>query len=497
MSVSSSHSRQRPRVLFITPEVFPLCKTGGLGDVSAALPLALRDLKVDVRLLLPGYPSVLSALKYKRKLATFDLSPHFPAAALLASKLQVHEGGHVPAYIIDCPSLYQRRGGPYVDDTGRDWPDNALRFGLLSRIGALLASDASPLEWRPDIAHCNDWQSGLVPAYLHFHPRQKAASLITLHNMAFQGCFPPAEVTRLGLPTESYDVHGVEYYGNMSFIKAGIYYADRITTVSPSYAREIQHEALGFGLQGLLAERRDDLSGIINGIDTTVWNPTTDSYIAKKYTSKTLAAKTVNKLALQQTMGLEKNEAIPLFAAISRLSHQKGYDLMLQVAPMLTELPAQLVLLGSGDPVLEKQLAALEQAFPTQIAVRIGHDEALSHLIEAGADCFLMPSRFEPCGLNQMYSQRYGTPPLVHATGGLLDTVVDLTPKTLANDRASGFYFHEMTADAFLTGIKRVARAFHNRRLWRSLQRNGMRKDFSWQASASAYRTIYLSLMQK
>ncbi len=490
-------SRQKPRVLFITPEVFPLCKTGGLGDVSAALPLALLESKVDVRLLLPGYPTVLSGLKYKRKLAEFNLSPHFPPATLLVTKLPVHESDSVPAYVIHCPDLYQRRGGPYMDDTGHDWPDNALRFGLLSKIGALLASDASPLAWIPDIVHCNDWQSGLTPAYLHFHSGKKAASLMTLHNLAFQGCFPPHMVTELGLPTESFNVHGIEYYGNMSFIKAGIYYADRISTVSPSYAQEIQHEPLGFGLQGLLTERKKDITGIINGIDTTVWNPATDPYLAKKYTNKSLAVKAVNKLALQQKMELERNETVPLFAAVSRLSYQKGYDLILEVAPALVELPAQLVLLGSGDALLEKQLAALEQTFPTKIAVRIGYDEALSHLIKAGADCFLMPSRFEPCGLNQMYSQRYGTPPVVHATGGLLDTVVDLTPKTLANERASGFCFHEMTPESFLAGIKRAVSAYYNRKLWRSLQRNGMRKDFSWKASASIYRSIYLSLMQK
>lgn len=464
--------------------------------MSAALPLALRESKVDARLLLPGYPTVLSGLKHKRKLAEFNLLPHFPPATLLASELQVHESDSVPVYVIHCPALYQRGGCPYLDESGHDWPDNALRFGLLSKIGALLASDASPLSWRPDIAHCNDWQSGLTPAYLHFHRQQKAATLMTLHNLAFQGCFPLEMVTKLGLPAESSHVNGVEYYGNLSFIKAGIYYADRISTVSPSYAKEIQKEPLGFGLQELLAKRKNGIIGITNGIDTTIWNPATDPYIKKTYSSKNLAAKTVNKLALQQIMGLEKNESIPLFAAISRLSYQKGCDILLQTAPKLTEIPAQLIILGSGEPLLEEQLAALEHAFPTKIAVRIGYDEALSHLIEAGADSFLMPSRFEPCGLNQMYSQRYGTPPLVHATGGLLDTVVDMTTEALVNERASGFYFHEMTPESFMTGIKRVVRAYQNRWLWRNLQRFGMRKDFSWRISAAEYRAIYLTLMK-
>ncbi|MXS79774.1 starch synthase [Nitrosomonas eutropha] len=493
----SSSPRKNIRVLFVTPEVFPLCKTGGLGDVSAALPVALRALKMDARLLLPGYPAVLAGLKSRRKVATFDLQPHFPPATLLSSRLQINESVSVPLYVIHCPALYQRTGGIYLDDTGQDWPDNAQRFGLLSKIGALLASDASPLAWVPDIVHCNDWQSGLTPAYLHFHSGKKAASLITLHNLAFQGNFPSDEVAKLGLPDESFSMHGAEFYGNLSFLKAGIYYADHISTVSPGYAREIQQEPLGFGLQGLLAKRSDDITGIVNGIDTAIWNPATDPYLVKKYTSRNLSAKAANKLALQQTMGLENNQAIPLFGTVSRLTHQKGSDIMLQVAPMLADLPAQLALLGSGDALLEQQLAALAQAFPTKIAVRIGYDEALSHLINAGTDCFLMPSRFEPCGLNQMYSQHYGTPPVVHATGGLMDTVVDLTPETLADKSASGFHFHEMTADSFMEGIKRAINAYHNTRLWKNLQRNGMQKDFSWQASASAYQSIYSLLMQK
>lgn len=319
---------------------------------------------------------------------------------------------------------------------------------------------------------------------------------MTLHNLAFQGNFSPDEVGKLGLPAASFSMYGVEYYGNLSFLKAGIYYADHISTVSPNYAQEIQHAPLGFGLQGLLAERSHAISGIINGIDTAIWNPAKDPHLAKKYTSRNLTAKAANKLALQQTMGLAPDPAIPLFGTVSRLTHQKGSDMLLQIAPMLADLPAQLVLLGSGDTSLEQQLTALAQAFPAKIAVRIGYNEALSHLITAGTDCFLMPSRYEPCGLNQMYSQHYGTPPVVHATGGLVDTVVDLTPATLADKSASGFLFHEMTADVFMTGIQRAIHAYHDKKLWRSLQRNGMQKDFSWQASASAYLSIYSLLTQ-
>lgn len=494
-TMSRIPSQRALQVLFITPEVYPLCKTGGLGDVSAALPAALRELKIDVRLLLPGYPTVLSGLKYKRKVAVFDDLPHFPPATLLSAKLQINALASVPVYIVDCPALYKRDGGPYQNTAGQDWPDNAVRFGLLSKIGAILASDASPLTWQPAIAHCNDWQSGLTPAYLHFYPGKKAVTLMTIHNLAFQGCFPPQTITPLGLPASSFDVNGVEYHGNVSFMKAGLYYADRITTVSPSYAREIQQAPLGFGLQGLLATRSKDIYGIVNGIDMTEWDPTIDPHLSKHYSSKRLAAKKINKRALQQALGLEVDDDILLFAAVSRFGEQKGHDLMLQVAPRLVQMPAQLALLGSGDETLEKSLTRLAEDYPGKIAVRIGYDEPLSHLIEAGADCFLMPSRFEPCGLNQMYSQRYGTPPLVHATGGLIDTVVDCTPATLADGSASGFQFLDMTPKALFEAMRRVAVTYRDKALWQQLQKNGMRKDFSWQASAMAYRDIYQSLV--
>ncbi|MEE8151365.1 MAG: glycogen synthase GlgA [Nitrosomonadaceae bacterium] len=484
-------------VLFITSEVYPLIKTGGLGDVSAALPTALRELGVDVRLLIPGYPKVLAGLRYKRKVAGFSDLSHFPPFVLWSARLPAGKGisKGVPIFVIDCPSLYRRNGGPYTDTAGQDWPDNALRFGLLSKIGAILASDASPLIWRPNIVHCNDWQSGLTPAYLHFYQGRKVVSLMSVHNLAFQGVFPPSTLTRLGLPATSYNISGIEYYGNMSFLKAGLYYSDHITTVSPTYAKEIQTMPLGFGLQGLLAGRSDHISGIVNGIDIAEWDPATDPYLAQNYTVKRIAAKGTNKRALQQVMGLVVDPDIPLFGMVSRHTYQKGCDLLLQVAPFLARMPAQLVILGSGEAGLDRELAALEKNHPGKIAVRIGFDETLSHLIEGGADSFLMPSRFEPCGLNQMYSQCYGTPPLVHATGGLLDTVVDCTPATLADGSASGFFFYEMDPGSFLAGIQRVIDSYCNKTTWLRLQRNGMAKDFSWRPGAIAYRDIYLSLL--
>lgn len=492
--MSPPPSNSLPGVLFITPEVYPLLKTGGLGDVSAALPAALRELKVDARLLIPGYPQVLDGLKHKRKVAEFTAQSSFPSSILLSARLPLRGSASVPIFIIDCPVLYRREGSPYVNAAGHNWPDNALRFGLLSKIGAILASDASPLAWRPQVAHCNDWQSGLVPAYLHFHHGKKAASLMAIHNLAFQGIFPADTITQLGLPAASFHINGAEYYGGMSFLKAGLYYSDHIATVSPTYAREIQEESLGFGMQGLLSTRSKHISGIVNGIDTTEWDPATDPGLARNYSAHKLAAKAADKRALQQLLGLTVDPDIPLFGAISRLTYQKGYDLLLEVAAQLTGLPAQLAVLGSGEVKLEQALTALARNHPGKIAVRVGFDEKLSHLIEAGADSFLMPSRFEPCGLNQMYSQRYGTPPLVHATGGLVDTVVDCTPATLADGSASGFLFFDMTADSFLGAIQRVTIAYNNKSVWRRIMKNGMTKDFSWRSSADAYRKIYLSL---
>ncbi|PTR13804.1 starch synthase [Nitrosospira sp. Nsp2] len=489
MAPVSSHSI--PRVLFLTPELHPLIKTGGLGDVSAALPQALRELGVDVRVLIPGYPAVLAGLPNKQKIAEFGAQSPFPAATLLSAS----SPGSVPIFIVECPALYQRDGGPYVDADGRDWTDNALRFGFLSKTGALLASDDSPLSWRPEIVHCNDWQSGLVPAYLHFHSGKKAASLMTIHNLAFQGIYPPDTVTQLGLPQECFGINGVEYFGDMSFLKAGLYYSDHVTTVSPTYAREIQTTPLGFGMEGLLASRREHVSGILNGIDTAEWNPATDRALVRNYTAASLSVKTANKMPLQRRLGLTVAPHIPLFGAVSRFAYQKGYDLLLQIASRLTELPAQLIVLGSGDHALEQELTNLARKHPGKIAVRVGFDEKLAHLIEAGVDSLLMPSRFEPCGLNQMYSQRYGTPPLVHATGGLLDTVVDCTPATLADGSASGFLFSDMTTSSFLDAIIRATSAYHNKPVWRSLMHNGMMKDFSWRASAARYRSVYLSLL--
>ncbi len=478
-------------VLFVTSEVAPLIKTGGLADVAGSLPAALMHAGVDVRVLVPGYKQVMEGVKSKGRLTAFPALGEMPASQILAGKLP----SGVPLMIVDCPRLYDRPGGPYQDGSGNDWPDNAVRFGLISYLAAVLSGPASPISWHPRIVHCNDWQTGLAPAYLHFMPGDKARTVMTIHNLAYQGVFPPTTGSRLGLPPSSFAPDGVEYYGNMSFLKAGLYYADRITTVSPNYAREIQQEPLGMGMQGLLAHRAGVLTGILNGIDTDAWDPETDPYIQRYYNAVRLPAKQENKQALQQRLGLAADDRIPLLATISRFTPQKGLDLLLEIAPDLIRLPAQLGVLGAGDASLQEAFLALARKNAGRVAVQIGYDEGLAHQIEAGADIFLMPSRFEPCGLNQMYSQRYGTPPVVHDTGGLHDSVVDYQPVTLADKTATGFMFEPMTADGFLVAVERAVVAYYDKKIWRQLQKNGMARDFSWDASAQRYMLLYESLL--
>jgi starch synthase len=479
------------RILYATPECVPLVKTGGLGDVAAALPVALRQMGLDVRVILPGYPSVLAALARARDAGRIDAFARLPAARLLEAELP----HRVPAWIIDCPTLYDRGGGPYQDPRGVDWEDNPLRFGLLAHVAALLAARQSPIAWRPQLVHANDWQTGLAPAYAALAHDRATPTIFTIHNLAFQGIFAPSWVADLGLPAASFAIDGVEYHGRVSFLKAGLYYANAITTVSPTYAAEIQREPMGMGMQGLLAARRDTLYGILNGIDTTVWDPANDASIPERYDASTLDRKAVNKTALQMRLGLEPRLDVPLLGAVTRLTTQKGIDLLFDVADAVVGLPAQIAVVASGDRSLEQRLLALTAAWPGRLGSFVGFDETLAHLVESGADAFLMPSRFEPCGLNQMYSQRYGTPPIVHATGGLADSIVDCTAQTLADGTATGFKFFAPSAEALMSAIERCVAAYRDAEVWRKLQRNGMARDFSWSRAAREYAAIYARLV--
>lgn len=472
-------------ILFATSEMAPWVKTGGLGDVAAALPAALLKADCDIRVLLPAYPALKKAFPDATPLADLPaLAPALPAARLLLA-----DANGLPLLLLDCPELYDRPGNPYLNALGDDWPDNAIRFGLLSRVAALLGQNASPLAWRPDVVHVNDWQTALAPAWLHYEGG--AASVVTVHNIAFQGCYGRLLLTELGLPQHAWRFDGVEYHDQLSFLKAGLQLASQISTVSPTYAREIQDEQFGYALAPLLRHRSSQLRGILNGVDTEIWNPANDPALPHAYAANRLAAKRLNKAALQAEMGLEIAGDRPLFGVISRLTDQKGLDLLLTIAEGIPHLPAQLVLLGSGDKQMEAGFKALSERFPGQIAVKLGFDEGLAHRIEAGADCFLMPSRFEPCGLNQMYSLRYGTPPIVRATGGLADTVIDVNAATLADKTANGFVLQDATPHALWLALERVCQTWQDKRLWQRIQQNGMRRDFSWENAALEYINLY------
>ena len=472
-------------MLFATPECAPLVKTGGLGDVSAALPPALRAAGADVRVLLPGYPAVLAANPAAVEAASLDVFGQ--RVRLLSSELP----SGVPLLIIDCAPLFDRGGGPYQADDGDDWDDNALRFGVLSRVAALLGSDDSPLDWSADVVHCHDWQAALAPAYLRFLPslKRRAATLVTIHNLAFQGVFDYAKIDAIGVPDAVRGYSGGEFFGRFSFLKAGLMYADAINTVSPTYAREIQQEPLGFGMDGVLRSRSDRLHGVLNGIDTEAWNPQTDAFLASRYGPLTLEKKRENKIALKQRVGLAGDNDVPLMAMVTRLTHQKGIDLVLAAMEELLALPAQLVVVGTGDRQLVSRLQALQARHRDRFALFAGFDEGLAHLVEAGADIFLMPSRFEPCGMNQMYSQRYGTPPIANATGGLVDTVIDET--RAPGERPTGFLMPEATPQALLEAAQRAVAAYRDPRRWRALQLNGMARDFGWAPAAKQYLEIY------
>jgi len=471
------------RILFLTSECAPWSKTGGLGDVAAALPAALRALGHDVRLLMPAYPSVPVAQSLV--VARIEALARLPEARLLETVLPTG----VPAYLIDCPQLYSRGGGPYQGEDGRDWNDNALRFGQLARIGALLGSTATPLEWSPDVVHANDWQGALAATCLKFDRTARARSVVTVHNLAFQGLFPAGTERDLGLPPESYSLEGVEFHGQCGFLKGGLACADVLTTVSPTYAREIQQEALGMGLAGLLRHRSPVLHGILNGIDTALWDPARDPHLPQAYDSATPDRKSASKRALQAAMKLPPSND-PLFGLVSRFTDQKGIDLVVEAGAAIVARGAQVALLGSGDPALEAQAAALARAHPGKVGARIGFDEGLAHLVEGGADAFLMPSRFEPCGMNQMYSQRYGTLPIVRATGGLVDSVA---PWNAATGQGAGFLFPDATAASLLGAVDAALQLWREPAQWRRAQGNGMARDFGWGPSASKYADVYLA----
>ncbi len=475
------------RVLSVASEVYPIVKTGGLADVVGALPAALAREGVEVQTLVPGYPAVIDALESATTILPLD-DVFGERGRVLAGR-----GGGLDLLVLDAPHLYDRPGGPYLGLDGRDWPDNAFRFAALSRVAAQIALGA--VAFVPDIVHAHDWQAGLSAAYLRFAPDRGPGSVMTVHNLAFQGLFSPTLLGPLGLPPQAYAVDGIEYYGNLSFLKAGLQFADRITTVSPTYAVEIATPRDGMGFDGLLRTRADRFSGILNGIDDAVWDPARDRFIAATYDLSTIAKRTANTAALRKRFALTDDPQALLVGIISRLSAQKGLDLLLQALPRLISRGVQFVVLGAGDTELEAAFVAAVATYPGRIGAYIGYDETAAHLLQAGSDVILVPSRFEPCGLTQLCALRYGAVPVVARVGGLADTVIDANEMALAAQVATGIQFTSASVEALEDAVLRAAKLFAAPDTWHVLQRNAMSTDVSWSRSGRAYARLYREIL--
>jgi starch synthase len=480
------------KVLSVASEAAQLVKTGGLADVAGALPAALAAQGVEVTTFLPGYPAVLAKIGKAKVVHKWDALLG-ATARLMAGKL-----GDSKLLVLDAPALFTREGGPYGNAAGRDWDDNWRRFAAFARAAADIAGGV--VKGRDfDLVHAHDWQAGLVPAYLRLAPLKggrAVPSVITIHNVAFQGYFSADIFPQLGLPASAWTVDGVESYGGVGFLKAGMQLADAITTVSPTYAGEIRSVEFGMGLEGLVLARSNRVHGILNGIDTAEWNPASDPHLAARYTAGKLAARVKNKRAIEQEFGLDRDDG-PLFIVVSRLTWQKGMDVLAEVVDHLVGIGGRLALLGSGDDELEQRFLAAAARHPGRIGVRLGYDESLSHRLQGGGDAILIPSRFEPCGLTQLYGLAYGCVPLVSRTGGLADTVIDANPAALAAGAATGIQINAVNAGALAMGITRAVELFARPAQWKRLQTNGMKADFSWSASGAAYATLYRELIEE
>ncbi|MFZ5609935.1 MAG: glycogen synthase GlgA [Pseudomonadota bacterium] len=474
-------------MLIAASEMQPLAKTGGLGDVIAALAVALMRDGLDVGVVMPGYESALGLAAAKEK--AVPLPPIFGhAVKLIGARAPKTD---VPVYLLDCPALFRRPGGPYGDAAGADWPDNGLRFGVFAgAIAELAAMNARALP-RIDVIHAHDWHTGLLAASLAMAGKPSPPCVFTVHNMAYQGLFPAERLVGLGLPAKLMGPDGIEFWGNLSFLKAGLRFASKVTTVSPTYAREILTPEQGMGLDGVLRARAEPVIGILNGIDMTAWNPAADPHIAAPYDAGRLEARAVNKAALQQAFDLAAAPKAPLIAMLGRLVAQKGVDIFLAALPQILAHGAQAVILGTGDKALEEAVRAAARQAAGRVGCRIAYDEAAAHRLMAGADMLVMPSRFEPCGLTQRYAQRYGVLPVVRRTGGLADTVTDARLSD-----GNGFTFAEATAPALTGALERALGVFADSASWRALQRRAMAIDASWNNAAKAYARLYAKALQ-
>ncbi len=475
-------------VLQVGAEVFPLIKTGGLADVMGALPQALRAQGAEPRLLLPGLPAILDAVLHAKRVAR--IGPVFGAGRveLLLAQMPFSQ---LPAYVIDAPFLYRRGGGPYQDRSGAEWPDNLQRYGLLGWVAAQLAQGELVSDWVPDVLHVHDWHAAMSCAYLHAHPAGDVASVFTVHNLAFQGLFPIADCGLLGLSSRYMSAPALEFHGQVSFMKAGLRFSDRVTTVSPTYAREMATPEFGAGLEGVVRGRGGHVSGILNGIDTLVWDPATDSALPQRYSAEQRQGKALCKAAVQARFGLDPDPNAPLLAQVSRLTSQKGLDLLLSVLPDILRLGGQLVVQGTGEPALEAACRAAASAHPGRVGVRLKYDETSAHRMIAGADMLVLPSRFEPCGLTQMYGLRYGSVPIVRRVGGLADTVRDAGTADRPGIDGNGFVFDQPQPHLLGDAIARAIDAYRRPDAWTALMLRGMQEDLSWDGPAQQYMSLY------
>ena len=478
-------------VLSVASEAVPLIKTGGLADVAGALPAALALHGVAMTTMLPGYPLVIAKAGKLRAVHHWD-SLLGERARLLAGKIGAHK-----LLVLDAPGYFTREGGPYGDAGGKDWGDNGRRFAAFGRAAADVASGAVKGA-RFDVVHAHDWQAAMALAYLRFSPfdaARRVPTVMTIHNMAFQGWYDARMFAALELPRAAWSIEGVESYGGIGFLKAGLQLAQMVTTVSPSYAAEIRTPEGGMGLDGLIVSRGDRVRGVVNGIDTAEWDPANDPALAAPFTARALGKRMANKRALEAEFGLDAGDDGPLFIVITRLTWQKGMDVLPEVLDHLVGNGARLALLGSGDASLEAALRSGAARHPGRIGIRIGYDEALSHRMQAGGDAILVPSRFEPCGLTQLYGLRYGCVPVVSRTGGLADTVIDANPAALAAGAATGVQFSGVNYHGLAAAIARTVALYRQPETWRRIQRNGMASDVSWSRSGGDYAEIYRQLV--
>lgn len=475
------------KILFVASEVYPLVKTGGLADVVGALPVALSAGN-DVKVLLPAYEGLMGIFSDCRPGPILGNPFGYGEMRLVFGRL---EGIQVDFWLLDCPNLFHRQGGPYLNDDGHDHADNHRRFAALSWAGAVITQYGSLMNWRPDIVHAHDWQTGLLPAYLKAWSQRHPPVVYTIHNMQFTGAYTHDQYLETGLPEHLFNMYGLEYYGRYSMLKAGIQYSDAVTTVSPTYAREIQTPAYGCGLDALMRDQKHKISGILNGVDYQVWNPASDELIDHHYCLRDMGGKAANKQALQKKLGLRVEDRKPLIGLISRLSEQKGLDLVLQVLPDYLEQGAQLILLGSGEKSLESAFRALSGRFPDQVSANFGYNEPLAHQIQSASDFLLVPSRFEPCGLTQLYALKYGTLPIVRRTGGLADSVWE----DISGRPQTGFVFNDASAHDLWHALQRAMSAYENERVFRQLREQAMQQDFSWESSAAQYVSLYKRLI--